>query len=81
MERHSVTLKRYDITKRGDIWELRAHGAQRATLTAQTKVEIVQKMKQFMADKHASVRIHDERGLFQEERTYQRKDDPRSSKG
>jgi hypothetical protein len=76
-----MTLKRYDITKKGDSWELKAHGGQRATFKADTKAEIVQKTQDFMADKHATVRIHKEKGPFQEERTYQRKDDPRSSKG
>ena len=34
-----------------------------------------------MSDKVASVKIHKEDGKLQEERTYQRKDDPRKSKG
>lgn len=34
-----------------------------------------------MSDKMGSVKIHKEDGEFQEERTYQQKDDPKNSKG
>jgi hypothetical protein len=34
-----------------------------------------------MKNKNGSVKIHNENGDFQEERTYHRKDDPRKSKG
>ena len=76
-----MTLKRYDLTKKGENWALKGQGADRATLTAPTKAEALQKMQEFMADKHATVRIHKTDGTIQEERTYQRADDPTSSKG
>jgi uncharacterized protein YoaH (UPF0181 family) len=74
-------MKRYDLTKKGDGWALTGHGAQRASLTAETKAEAVQKTQTFMANKVGSVRIHKENGVIQEERTYQRANDPTSSKG
>jgi hypothetical protein len=46
-----------------------------------TVQEIIQQTREHMADKTGSVKIHKENGQFQEERTYQRKDDPRKTKG
>ncbi|UPG84515.1 DUF2188 domain-containing protein [Luteibacter aegosomatis] len=74
-------MKRYDLTKKEDGWALTGQGAQRASLKADTKAEAIHKTQAFMADKVGSVRIHKENGRIQEERTYQRKNDPRSSKG
>ncbi len=48
--------------------------------TADTKQEMVDTMRKFMQDKTGSVKIHKEDGKIQEERTYQRKDDPRENK-
>ena len=56
-------------------------GSERASKTADTKQEIIKQTRDFMIDKVAPVKIHKEDGKFQEERTYQRKDDPRKSKG
>jgi hypothetical protein len=74
-------MKNYHITKDSDGWKLKGQGAERATIRADTKVEIVQKTSVFMSDKVGSVKIHKEDGRIQEERTYQRKDDPTKSKG
>jgi hypothetical protein len=38
-------------------------------------------MREYMSNKIGSVKIHKEDGKFQEERTYQRKNDPKKSKG
>lgn len=74
-------MKNYHITKQGESWKLKAEGAERASKTAPTKKELINLTKEFMADKIGSVKIHKENGQFQEERTYQRKDDPKSSDG
>lgn len=74
-------MKNYHVTKDDKLWKLTQEGAGRAAKTAETKAELLQKTREFMADKTASVKIHKENGQIQEERTYQRKDDPRKSKG
>lgn len=74
-------MKNYHISKDSDGWKLKEQGAERATIRAGTKAEIVHKTSEFMRDKVGSVKIHKENGEFEEERTYQRKDDPTKSKG
>jgi hypothetical protein len=48
---------------------------------AKTKIEAVKKTSRYMQKKQGSVRIHKVNGRIQEERTYPRSKDPRSSKG
>ena len=74
-------MDNYHITKDGTKWKLTKEGAVNASKTAETKKEIIDITREFMANKTGSVKIHKEDGKFQEERTYQRKDDPRKSKG
>lgn len=74
-------MDNYDITKDGDQWKLKKQGSDRASKTADTKQELIKKTQDFMKDKTGSVKIHKEDGSYQEERTYQRKDDPKKSKG
>jgi hypothetical protein len=74
-------MDNYHITKGDDKWKLTKEGNDRASQTADTKREIIQKTREYMEDKNGSVKIHKENGVFQEERTYHRKDDPRRSKG
>jgi len=74
-------MDNYHITKDSNQWKFKKEGAARATKTADTKAEIISKMRDHMSDKVGSVKIHKEDGKFQEERTYQRKDDPHKSKG
>lgn len=71
----------YHLTKEGHQWQLKKEGAQRAIKNSNTKREALDHMRGYMKDKTGSVKIHDSEGRFQEERTYQRKDDPRKSKG
>jgi len=71
----------YHITKKGEKWNLTKEGGQRASKSADTKSAIIDKTRDYMKDKTGSVKIHKEDGRFQEERTYQRKDDPSKSKG
>jgi len=74
-------MDNYHITKDGNKWNLTKEGNQRPSKTSDTKQEIIETMQNFMSDKIGSVKIHKEDGKFQEERTYQRKNDPRKSKG
>jgi len=74
-------MDNYHITKDGDHWKLKKEGAERASKTADTKREIIDQTRDFMSDRIGSVKIHKEDGKFQEERTYQRINDPRKSKG
>ncbi|EPX6747905.1 DUF2188 domain-containing protein, partial [Escherichia coli] len=53
----------------------------RPSKTAATKAEVIKEMQDYMSTKTGSVKIHTEDGKIQEERTYQRKDDPKKSKG
>ncbi len=71
----------YHITKKGKKWQLKKEGASRASKTADTKQEMTQEMRKFMANRTGSVKIHKEDGTFQEERTYPGSADPRKSKG
>ncbi|NTW49392.1 MAG: DUF2188 domain-containing protein [Chlorobiales bacterium] len=74
-------MDNYHVTKDGDKWKLTKEGNQRASKTAETKNEIIKQTREYMAEKTGSVKIHKEDGTFQEERTYQRKNDPTKSQG
>lgn len=74
-------MDNYHITKKGDKWQFKKEGSERAIKISDTKKESVEHMREHMKNKTGSVKIHKETGEFQEERTYQRKDDPRKSRG
>ncbi len=74
-------MDNYHVTKDGDKWKLTKEGNQRASKTADTKKEIIKQTQEYMGDKTGSIKIHKEDGTFQEERTYQRKNDPSKSQG
>lgn len=74
-------MKNYHIIKDGDLWKFKGEGAQRASLTNETKAGLIDQMREYMADKEGSVKIHKEDGTFQEERTYPGSADPSKSKG
>ena len=76
-----MALDRYHLTKHGDEWRLEKAGSDRALLKDPTKAEAVQKMRRFMKTREGSLRIHEVNGKIQEERTYPRGKDLRSSKG
>lgn len=75
-------MDQYHITQRdnGD-WAFQRAGADRAIRVTENKQEAVQQMREFMQDKVGSVMIHRQDGSFQEERTFQRANDPRRTKG
>jgi hypothetical protein len=74
-------MDNYHITKEDDHWEFKKEGHTRAYIRSDTKYEIIQQMQYFMKDKIGSVKIHNQDGSIEEERTYPRKDDPKKSKG
>lgn len=74
-------MDNYHITKGKKGWELKKEGNERPSKTAETKQQIIKETREFMADKIGSVKIHKQDGEFQEERTYQRENDPRKTKG
>ena len=74
-------MDNYYISNIDGHWELKKQGNSKASLTADTKAEAIQKMRDYMSDKTGSVKIRKMDGTFQEERTYPRAADPRKSKG
>jgi hypothetical protein len=74
-------MDNYHVTKDGDKWKLTKEGNDRASQTAGTKKEIIQKTREYLEKKSGSVKIHKENEVIQEERTYHRKDDSQKSKG
>lgn len=71
----------YHITKRDKKWNFTKEGNNRPSKTADTKNEVIKEMREYRGDKTGSVKIHKEDCKFQEESTYQRKDDPHKSRG
>jgi hypothetical protein len=76
-------LKRVDIVKRDDHWVGERQGSNRVYVQGSTKdVAVRRAAKKAKRDPRAvSVRIHGRDGRIQEERSYPRSADPRSSKG
>ena len=74
-------MKRIDVVKKGDHWEGRSGNT--TVTSAPTKTEAVSQTAQTArADSQAvTVKIHKVDGTIQEERTYPRSADPRSSRG
>ena len=76
------TRKTYHVTKTDKGWEGKLQGESKPVASGSTKKEVMQKTigvakKQPMAQ----VLIHKMDGKIQEERTYPRSSDPRSSRG
>jgi len=76
-----MPLDRFHLTKKDDEWRLEKAGTNRARVKAQTKADAVKQMREYMQTHEGSVVIHKEDGAFQEERTYPRRKDPKSSPG
>ena len=77
-----MSLKKYHITKTPDGWQAKVEGGERASKTAPTKKVLVDQMRD-MAGRRGDVSliIHKKDGTIQEERTYPRSSDPKTSKG
>lgn len=74
-------MDRYDLIPNGDEWKLRRLGAERSALVFESKQEAVKESVDFMRQHSGSLRIHNHKGVIQEERTYPRSADPRRSPG
>lgn len=74
-------MENYHITKVGDKWKMKKEGSDRSVSNSATKKEAIKNMQDYMSNKTGSVKIHKTTGEIQEERTYQKKDDPIKSKG
>ena len=75
-----LTLERNPDTAR---WDLRHQRTHHFVTSFDTKRDATRggALRRVLGEKGASVVIHDRRGRFQEERTYPRSRDPRSSRG
>jgi hypothetical protein len=78
-----VEMKRIDVVKKRDGWAGESGGRTVSNTKAPTKAEAVKKVAAAAKKdpQPVSVRIHKTDGKIQEERTYPRSADPRSSKG
>jgi Uncharacterized protein conserved in bacteria (DUF2188) len=76
-------MKRIDVVKKRDGWAGESGGRTVPNTKAGTKTETVKKVAAAAKKdpQPVSVRIHKADGKFQEERTYPRSADPRTSKG
>jgi hypothetical protein len=78
-----VEMKRIDVVKRRDGWAGESGGRTVPNTKAPTKADAVKKVAAAAKKdpQPVSVRIHKTDGKIQEERTYPRSADPRTSKG
>jgi Uncharacterized protein conserved in bacteria (DUF2188) len=76
-------MKRFDVIKKQDGWASESGGRTVPNTKAATKAEAVRKAAAAAkkGPEPVSVRIHKTDGGIQEERTYPRSADPRTSKG
>ncbi len=76
-------LQKYTLSADADAggWVLKRDGAQRAAKRFKTKGEAVDSLGTRFKSSPASVKIQKQDGTLEEERTYPRAMDPRSSKG
>lgn len=74
--------KNYHVTKTESGWEARLEDHNRALVKGKTKDEVVcETIDLAKKQKTASVTIHKTDGKIQEERTYPRSSDPKTSRG
>jgi hypothetical protein len=67
----------YHVTKTDDGWEGKKEGSERASVTGNTKEEVVKKTIELAKKQEdSSVVIHKQDGKIQEERTYPKSSDP-----
>jgi len=74
-------MENYHITYEDDRWVLREEGDKRALLEAMNKDDILSETRDYMKLRTASVKVHNEEGEIEEERSYPRDQDPRATKG
>lgn len=74
-------MDNYHVVEYGNEWILHAEGDDKALLSADTKTALLEQLPDYMEGRTGSVKIHKATGHIEEERTYPRSADPRSSKG
>ncbi len=75
-------LIRGDVVANDKGWEFKIQGQKKPVITTETKEEMLKKLPEVAETQGPiTVKIHKKNGEIQDERTYQRKDDPRKSKG
>lgn len=75
--------KTYHVTKTETGWQGKTENGQRASVTGETKAEVMQKTIDIAKNYNgnANVIIHKQDGKFQEERTYPKSSDPSQTPG
>jgi hypothetical protein len=75
--------KTYHVTKTEDGWQGKVQNGQRASVTGETKAEVMQKTIDIAKNHNgnSNVIIHKKDGKFQEERTYPKSSDPSQTPG
>ena len=75
--------KTYHVTKTEDGWQGKVQNGQRASVTGETKAEVMQKTIDIAKNHNgnSNVIIHKQDGKFQEERTYPKSSDPSQTPG
>jgi hypothetical protein len=78
-----MTLERYTLHKdsKTEKWRLEKEGSNRAKRTFETKQEALKELREAVGPNGGSVRIRKVDNTIQEERTYPRSKDPKSSPG
>jgi hypothetical protein len=76
------TARRVDVVQTGDGWVAKTRNGHKFA-TGATKSQVVKNaaVKARRSERPTSLRIHGRNGRIQEERTYPRSADPKSSKG
>ena len=76
-------LPSYHLTKKGETWRLEKAGSDLAVKTFDRKGDAIKRdvLRKAVGSEGGSVKIHKENGRIQQERTYPRGKDPKSSKG
>ncbi len=76
-------MENYHLVHEDGKYKLRKENSERASKVIDSnKVEAIKEAKDFIVDHGGgSLKIHNNNGGFQEERTYPKSDDPKKSKG
>ena len=76
-------MDNYHLYKEDGSWKLKKEHAERASKSFgnANKDEAIREAAKFLSGSGGSLKIHKEDGKIQEERTYPRSADPKSSKG
>lgn len=77
-----MSRKKYHVTRADSGWQGKLENSKRASITGQTKAEVLQSTINLARNNNDSqVFIHGANGRIQEERTYPRSIDPSKTKG